>query len=308
MARCGVLVLGAAGFIGRALATRLAARGVRVVAASRGGLDCGAGIEARVTGALSVATDWGALLADVESVVHLASRAHAPPERGDAWISAEAATSGRLAAATRRAGLKRVVLLSSVKAHGAAGHFRSDDPLRPADPYGRAKVAIEQAMREAGDALVVLRPPLVYGPGVKANFSALLRLVASGAPLPLASIDNRRSLVFLENLLDLIETALADPDAGGQSFLLRDDDDVSTPDLVRLIAGAMGKRARLFPCPPSVLRGAAQLCGRGAAAERLLETLTVDDAPTRRALGWRARVSLADGIALTTRSFLGAAA
>jgi nucleoside-diphosphate-sugar epimerase len=299
------LVLGAAGFIGRALAARLASRGVRVVAASRNGLDCGASVEARATGALSAGTDWAALLADVESVVHLASRAHAPPERGDAWISFEAATSGALAAAARRAGLRRVVLVSSVKAHGDAGHFRSDDPLRPADPYGRAKAAIEEAMRAAGEALVVLRPPLVYGPGVKANFGALLRLAASGVPLPLASIDNRRSLVFLDNLVDLIETALTDPRAGGQSFLLRDDDDISTPELVRLIARAMGKRAHLFPCPQSLLRGAARLYGRGDAAERLLESLTVDDAPTRRALGWRPRVALADGIALTCRSFLG---
>ena len=300
----GVLVLGAAGFIGRRLVARLAARGRRVVAASRRETAFAAGIEPRTVGELTAATDWAGLLGNVDSVVHLASRAHAPPERGEAWIEAEAATARALAAAARGAGVRRIVLISSVKAHGAAGRFRASDPLRPADPYGRAKAAIELAMREAGEALVVLRPPLVYGPGVKANFRALLRLAASGVPLPLASIDNRRSLVFLENLLDLIETALEDPRASGRAFLLRDDRDVSTADLVRIIARAMGRSARLFPCPPAVLRGAARLVGGGEAADRLLETLTVDDEPTRRTLDWRPRVALEDGIAATWRAYV----
>ncbi len=304
MASPGVLVLGAGGFIGRPLVARLAARGRRVIAAPRGATAFAASVELRATGTLSAATDWPALLADADAVVHLANRAHAPPEQGHAWIEGEAATSRVLAAAARKAGIRRIVLLSSVKAHGSIGRFRASDPLNPADPYGRAKAAIEQAMGEAGDALVVLRPPLVYGPGVKANFRALLRLVASGVPLPLASIDNRRSLVFLENLLDLVEIALDDPRASGRAFVLRDERDLSTAELVRLIAPAMGRSARLFPCPPSVVRVAARLAGRGEAAERLLETLTVDDEPTRRTLDWRPRIALADSIAATCRAYL----
>ncbi len=304
MASGGVLVLGAAGFIGRPLVARLAARGRRVIAAPRRDTAFAAGVELRATGELTAATDWATLLAGAESVVHLASRAHAPPEHGEAWIEAEAATSRALAAATRKAGIRRIVLFSSVKAHGGAGSFRASDPLRPADPYGRAKAAIEQAMREAGDALVILRPPLVYGPGVKANFRALLRLAASGMPLPLASIDNRRSFIFLENLLDLVEIVLDDARASGGAFLLRDKRDLSTAELVRIIARAMGRSARLFPCPPSLLRIAARLVGQDDAADRLLENLTVDDEPTRRTLDWRPRVALEDGIAATCRAYL----
>ena len=304
MASDAVLVLGAGGFIGRPLVARLAARGRCVIAASRSGRALAAGVETRATGDLTGATDWPRLLAGAGTIVHLATRAHAPPERRDAWIENEAATARSLAAAACRSGIRRIVLFSSLKAHGGEGRFRASDPLRPTDPYGRAKAAIEQAMGEAGEMLVILRPPLVYGPGVKANFRALLRLAASGLPLPLASIDNRRSLVFLENLLDLVEVALDDPRAPGRAFVLRDERDVSTADLVRTIACAMGCSPRIFPCPPSVLRCAARLVGQGPAADRLLETLTVDDEPTRQTLGWRPRVALEDGIAATCRAYL----
>lgn len=299
-----VLVLGAAGFIGRALVARLAARGRRVVAASRVPAAFAADVETRSTGNLTATTDWPSLLAGADSVVHLATRAHALPEEGDAWIGAEAAASHALAAAARVLGIRRVVLMSSIKAHGGTGHFHASDPLRPTDPYGRAKAAVEQAMRDAGAPLVVLRPPLVYGPGVKANFRALVRLIASGLPLPFASIDNRRSLIFLENLLDLVELALDHPRAPGRAFLARDDRDVSTAELARLIARAIRRQDRLFPCPPVLLRGAARLVGRGEAADRLLETLTADDEPTRRTLDWRPRVTLEDGIAVTCRAYL----
>jgi len=304
MASGSVLVLGAGGFIGGPLVVRIAARGRRVIAATRHSAAFPAGVEPRATGTLTAATDWAALLAGADAVVHLASRAHQPPEHGEAWIEAEAATARSLASAARAAGVRRLVLVSSVKAHGGAGHFRASDPLRPTDPYGRAKAAIEQAMGAAGEALVILRPPLVYGPGVKANFRALLRLSASGLPLPLARVDNRRSFVFLENLLDLIELALDDPGAAGQAFVLRDDRDVSSAELVRLMVRAMGRTSRLFPCPPWALRTAARLMGNGEAAARLLEDLTVDDEPTRRALGWRPRIALEDGLAATCRAYL----
>ncbi len=304
MASGGVLVLGAGGFIGRPLVARFAARGRRVIAAVRTPVAFAANVEQRVTGTLSATTDWMALLAGSDCVVHLASRAHKPAAPGDAWIENEVAISRALVAATHAAGVRRIVLFSSVKAHGEAGRFRASDPLRPADPYGRSKAAIEQAMSAAGEALVILRPPLVYGPGVKANFRALLRLAASGLPLPLASIDNRRSFVFLENLLDLVELALDDPRAAGQAFLMRDERDLSSAELVRLLARAMGRPARLFPCPPSVLSLAARLARQGEAAARLLEDLTADDEPTRRLLGWRPRIAPEDGLAATARAFM----
>jgi nucleoside-diphosphate-sugar epimerase len=298
-----VLVLGGGGFIGRALSVRLAAGGERVVATVRQATELGEGIEALATGTLDAATDWAALTGEARAVVHLATRAHAPPELGTAWIEAEAATAAALAAAARRTGVERIVLMSSVKVHGEASArpYRADDPPAPADPYGHAKLAIEEAMRASGVPLVVLRPPLVYGPGVKGNFRALMGLVARGVPLPLASVANRRSLVFLDNLLDLVELALAHDRAPGRTFLVRDDRDVSTPELIRLIAAGLGRPARLLPCPPGLLAALARLAGRGDDATRLFGSVTIDDEPTRATLGWKPRVAIEDGVAATCR-------
>jgi UDP-glucose 4-epimerase len=309
-----VIVVGGAGFIGRALGTRLAAQRIPVVAVTRTPVTLGPGIAVRAAGDLTAATDWPALLEGAGTAVHLASRAHAPIAAGaeESWIAAEAATAAALGRAAGRAGLKRLVLMSSIKVLGETSGptpFRASDLPAPQDAYGRAKLRIEDAMAEAasesGVPLVVLRPPLVYGPGVKANFLSLLRLVDRGLPLPFASIDNRRSLIFLDNLIDLVALALSHPAAPGNRFLLRDDEEVSTPALVRLIAPALGRPARLFPCPPALLRGLAGLAGRADAAERLLGSLRVDDSAMRATLGWLPRVPLADGIAATCRWFRG---
>src|SRR6266851_1725884 len=213
----------------------------------------------------------------------------------------------------RRGGVERVVLVSSIKVLGEATDgvpFRAGRPAAPADAYGFVKWCLEEAMRGAaaaadGPALTVIRPPLVYGPGVKANFRALLRLVDRGLPLPFASIANRRSLVFLDNLVDLVEVALVHPAARDGTFLLRDEEEVSTPELIRRIARALGRPARLFACPPSLLRLAARAAGRGAAADRVLGSLSIDDAATREQLGWRPRVALDDGLAATCRWYRG---
>ncbi len=253
-----ILVLGADGFIGRALMAHLARAGVAAIGATR-----------RDTGTLEASSDWSALLDGCRAVVHLASLAHAPAA-GTAWIEAEAATGAALAAAARGAGIERIVLMSSIKVHGddtGAGRFHASDRPAPGDDYGRCKLAIEQAMAAEGGRLVVLRPPLVYGPGVKGNFLALLRRVAAGVPLPLAGLANRRSVVFLDNLMDLIAIALSDERADG-AYLVRDDDEVSTPMLVRMIARGLGRRARLFPCPPALLLAGARLAGRTEAALR----------------------------------------
>ena len=300
-----VVVTGAAGFIGRALVERLAARGAKVVAVVRQPAALAPGVEQRAVGDITASTDWSGLLAGARAVVHLASRAHAAIADEQRWIESESAASAALARAARGAGLARIVLMSSIKVLGEASGdlpLRAHQPPAPEDVYGLAKWRMEEAMRAAaGEALVIIRPPLVYGPGVKANFRALIRLVDSGLPLPFAAIDNRRSLVFIDNLLDLVETALAHPAAAGETFLLRDDQDVSTPELVRRIAGALGRSARLFPVPPPLLRLAASLLGRAGDAERLVASLRVDDLATRRRLGWRPRVSLDDGLAATCR-------
>jgi UDP-4-keto-D-QuiNAc 4-reductase len=298
-----VVVTGAGGFIGRALVERLVARGTPVIAVLRRAAALPEGAVPAVLGELTSATDWSPLLKDARAVVHLASRAHAPARDEQRWIESEAAAGASLARQARSAGLDRLVLLSSIKVLGERTQdlpFRAHQPPAPEEVYGMAKWRLEEAMRAAaGEALAILRAPLVYGPGVKANFLALLRLVDSGLPLPLAAIDNRRALVFLDNLLDLVETALVHPAAAGETFLLRDEEEVSTAELTRRIARALGRRARLFACPPALLRQAASLAGRADAADRLLASLRIDDLATRQRLGWRPRVGLDEGLAAT---------
>jgi UDP-N-acetyl-alpha-D-quinovosamine dehydrogenase len=287
------------------LCRRLAAQGVPVRAITRvstGALSTGA--EYRATGTLGPTTDWAALFTGAHAVVHLASRAHQPP--GDeSWIEHEAATAAALAQAARTAGIARLLFVSSIKVMGeitTARPFRADMTPAPADAYGRAKLRVEGALQRGPD-LVVLRPPLVYGPGVKANFRALMELARRALPLPFASIRNRRSFIYLENLLDLIECGLTHPAAPGQVFLARDDEELSTPALLRHLAHHLGHAARLFPFPPSLLDGALRLVGRGTMANALCRSLSVDDEPTRHLLGWRPRVTLDDALAATCRWF-----
>jgi nucleoside-diphosphate-sugar epimerase len=302
-----IVVVGAAGFIGRALARQLAAAGQKVVAAVRHPVALGDGITVAALGEIGAATDWAPLFAGARAVVHLASRAHQPlgiaPQH---WIDEEVAAGAALARAAAAARLERVVLLSSIKVLGegtADRAYRAGQSPAPEDEYGLAKWSLETAMETAlrdGPTLTVLRPPLVFGPGVKANFLALLRLVDRGLPLPLAAVKNQRSLVSLDNLVDLIATVLDHPDAGG-TFLVRDDEEISTPELVRRIAHALGRPARLFPCPPAVLRGAARLAGRGDAIEKLLGSLRIDDSATRHRFAWQPRVAFDDALAATCR-------
>jgi nucleoside-diphosphate-sugar epimerase len=304
-AEAPIVVTGAAGFIGRALVERLARRGAAVVALVRQPLDLGPGITVRAIGDISPATDWSGYVAGARALVHLAGRAHAAVEDEQEMIESEAATAAALARSAVGASLERIVLMSSIKVLGEATvdlPMRAHRPPSPEDVYGLAKWRSEEAMRSvAGERLTILRPPLVYGPGVKANFRALIRLVDSGLPLPFDGIDNRRSLVFLDNLVDLIEVALSHPAAAGETFLLRDDTDVSTPQLVRRIAAALGRKARLFSVPPPLLQFVAAAVGRGAAAERLIGSLRVDDLATRERLGWRPQVGLDDALAATCR-------
>ncbi|MDE2230388.1 MAG: NAD-dependent epimerase/dehydratase family protein [Alphaproteobacteria bacterium] len=300
-----VVVLGAAGFIGHALAKRLAARGFAVRAVTRDAAGFAAPIEACAAGTLGRGTDWRGVLRDARAVIHLASRAHAPPGDAD-WFAAERATAAAIAAAAAAVGVERTILLSSIKVLGettASRPFSAASVSDPRDAYGRAKLAIEEAMRRSAPGLVVIRPPLVYGPGVKGNFRALLRLIARGVPLPLAAIHNRRAFVFRENLIALIETVLTHPAAPAGTFLLRDDAEIGTPQVVREIARRLGRPARLFPVAPRLLRLAAAMVGRGDAAGRLIDSLAIDDDETRTRLGWRPPHSLAEGLDVTCRWF-----
>lgn len=304
-----VVILGAAGFIGRALAVHLAANGVAVRAVTRGAATFATPIEARAAGTLDRNSDWHDLLSGARAVVHLASRAHVPA--GDAaWFAAEHDTAAAIASAAAAAGVQRTILLSSIKVLGETTTdrpFSATSAPAPQDIYGRVKLAIETAMQQHGaPGLTIIRPPLVYGPGVKGNFRALLRSIDRGVPLPLAAIRNRRAFVFRDNLLALIATALAHPATDGQTFLVRDNDEIGTPQLVREIARRIGKPARLFPVAPQLLRVASKAIGRGDAAERLIGSLTIDDSATRARLGWQPPISLAEGLDITCRWFVDA--
>jgi len=296
-----VVVLGAAGFIGRALTTQLAMSGFKVRAVTRTAAAFAAPVEARVAGTLDRRSDWRGLFDGARAVVHLASRAHAPP--GDAaWLATERDTAAAIAAAATVAGVERTILLSSIK---VLGETTTDRPFSaasqpdPRDAYGHAKLAIETAMRQHGaPGLTIIRPPLVYGPEVKGNFRALLRWIDRRLPLPLAAIRNRRAFVFRDNLLALIATAVVHPGAAGQIFLVRDDDEIGTPQLVREIGRRIGAPTRLFPAPAWLLRA--------VTADRLVGSLTIDDGATRAHLEWRPLFSLADGLDATCRWFVDA--
>lgn len=301
-----VLVTGASGFVGNALVARLAAQGrYRVRAAVRRPVDA---LDRRAEqvriGDLDGATDWDAALAGVHAVVHAAARVHVMQDTAAEPLQAFRTVNvdGTLQLARRAvaAGVRRLVYVSSIKVNGevtAPGRpFRADDPPAPADPYGVSKREAEDGLRAlaATGALevVIVRPPLVYGPGVRANFASLMRLVARGIPLPLGALDNRRTLVALDNLVDLIVTCLDHPAAANETFLAGDGEDLSTTDLVRRVGRALGRPARLIPVPAALLSLAARVVGRGAVAQRLCESLQVDTGKARRVLGWQPPVAV----------------
>jgi nucleoside-diphosphate-sugar epimerase len=307
-----ILVTGAGGFIGRGLCRGLVARGHQVIAGMRRAPaepepaleHC----EPRVLGNIAPGRRWGGELRDADIVIHLAQRAHRRASDRDLADEPEAAAA-LLRAAAANAG--RFVYLSSIKAMGEmtlpGQAFRADDQPRPQDAYGRAKLATEQtlirAAREAAIDLVVARPPLVYGPGVGGNFRALLRLVESGLPLPFAGLDNRRSLLARDNLVDLLAVAALHPAAAGRVWLAADGEDLSTADLVRILARGQGRVARLFTLPDPVFAILRSLPGLGPAVRRLTQSLQVDAAPTRTNLGWSPPVPVEAALRATARAF-----
>jgi nucleoside-diphosphate-sugar epimerase len=257
--------------------------------------------------------DRHALVDGVGTVVHLAAIAHRsnPLEGEMRRVNCDAAV--RLAEAA--AGLvRRFIFLSSVKVHGedsGSGAYAEDDALDPQDSYGRSKLEAERALTETasrnGIELVIIRPPLVYGPEVKANFLRLLGWVDSGLPLPFASVRNRRSLIYVGNLVDAIARFAEHPGARGP-FLVGDEESVSTPELVSRIARVLGRPARLLPAPPALLRVAGVIAGRRDEIRRLTGNLAIDSLRARRLLDWRPPYTLDAGLAQTARWFRSARA
>jgi nucleoside-diphosphate-sugar epimerase len=292
-----VLVTGATGFVGRAALAALAPAMALRAAARDDDAALPSGVERVAVGAVGPGTDWRRALDGVDAVLHLAARVHVmrPGRDEDALCAAvNAAGTRRLAEAAAAAGVGRFVFLSTLKVLGDASPgrpFTEADAPAPVGAYAASKWQAEQALAETpGLAVTILRPPLVYGPGVKGNFGALLRLAGSGLPLPLGAIENRRSLLYVGNLVDAIRAALAAPARPGcRTYLVRDGEDVSTPELLRRLG------ARLLPGPPALL---ARLVP-GGIAERLFGSLQADDARFRRDHGWTAPFSLDQGLAAT---------
>ena len=305
-----VLVTGANGFIGGALRRHLnAMSGMEACGSQRGAAvlaDRGAAL-VRVDG-LSAQTDWSAVVARAQVVVHAAARVHASGAGAkEALIEFRRINvqgTLRLAQQAAAAGVRRFVFLSSVKVSGEVTRpglpFVEEDLPAPQDPYAVSKMEAEQGLRllaaDTGMELVIIRPPLVYGPGVKANFAALLRAVQRGWPLPLGAVHNRRSLVALDNLVDFIVSCVTHPQAANQTFLVSDGHDLSTTDLLRGLARAAGVPAHLLPVPVWALQVGATLLGRRDAAQRLCGNLQVDIAKARRLLGWVPPLSVEEGL------------
>ncbi len=303
-----IWIPGATGFVGRALMARLQADGQSVEPVSRSASTVQGVIAHRVSA-------LGSLLSAGDTVVYCAGRAHiqkrhpSGAENGDAdsELAAyrranrdEPLAAARLASAR---GVRRFVFVSSIKVNGectTGAPFSERDTPDPQDDYGRSKWEGEQALwqhaQQTGMELVIVRPPLVYGPGVRANMAALMRAVGRGWPLPLASVNNKRSLVFVENLADLLAVCCKHPAAANETFLVSDGRDLSTPDLVRLMAEAQGRRARLWPLPVPLLKQGAGLLGRRTMADRLCDSLQVSADKAKNRLVWRPPFSVEEGL------------
>ncbi|WP_410017129.1 UDP-glucose 4-epimerase family protein [Pseudomonas sp. 5P_3.1_Bac2] len=313
-----MLVTGASGFVGGSLLRYLSAQGgYRLHAALRKECpDLPADVRCHQVEGLAPTTDWSQALAGVEVVVHSAARVHVMQEQEQDPLAeyrlANVAGTVQLARQALAAGVRRFIYISSVKVNGefteSGRAFTAEDTPAPQDPYGVSKWEAELALREllSGSSmeLVIIRPVLIYGPGVKANFLSLLRVVERGVPLPFARVTQRRSLVGIDNLLDLIKLCFDHPAAVGQIFLASDGQDVSLPELLRHIAHAMDKPCRLLPVPLSFMRAGAKILGRGAMAQRLLSSLQVDIRKNQQMLQWTAPVSLEQGVIKTVQAYL----
>jgi nucleoside-diphosphate-sugar epimerase len=292
-----VLVTGASGFVGKALCAEVCEKNIPIVSLKL---------------AHSDPENIAIALRQCSAVVHLAARVHVMQDASQDPLSDYRRTNvdvtlglARTAAAS---GVQRFVFVSSVKVNGestAVGQcFRPDDMPAPQDPYGISKMEAEQGLRqiaaESGMELVIVRPPLVYGPGVKANFAALMRAVQRGWPLPLGAVHNQRSLVALDNLVDFIITCITHPEAANQTFLVSDGQDLSTSELVRGMAQAAGVPARLLPVPVAALRLAGRMLGKVDAIDRLCGNLQVDISKARNLLDWAPPLSVKEGLRRAT--------
>ncbi|PFG09250.1 UDP-glucose 4-epimerase family protein [Marinobacter sp. LV10MA510-1] len=303
-----IVLTGATGFLGARLADQIDRQGdLNLTYIVRRALPAGDKCEV-VMGSLDACTDWSAALKSQEVVIHAAARVHIMKEEvADSlaeYRKVNVEGTLNLARQAGAAGIRRFIFISSIKVSGeqtAIGQpFFADDVPSPEDFYGISKHEAEQGLRqiaaETGMEVVVIRPPLVYGPGVKGNFASMIKLVGKGLPLPLGAVHNKRSLVALDNLVDLIITCIDHPGAANETFLVSDGEDLSTTQLLQGVAEAMGKPSRLIPVPAGLLQFGATLLGKKAMAQRLLGSLQVDISHTRKCLNWTPPLTVKQGL------------
>ncbi len=306
-----ILITGASGFVGRTLRKELLNQDYQVRAAMRSPGQLSAVGETVTVGAIDGETDWSDALRGVDAVIHLAARVHVMTDKTAdplaEFLKVNLYGTSNLARQAANAGVKRLVYVSSVKVNGeqttANRPFLESDEPDPQDFYAISKWRAEQDLqrneKETGLEVVIVRPPLVYGPGVKGNFFRLLAAVDRGIPLPLAGANNVRSLVYVGNLVDALIACATHPAAAGQTYLVRDGDDVSTAMLVDMIARSLGRNSRAFYFPPGLLRAAANLLGRAEQMDRLFGSLRINDEKLRGELAWSAPFTLEQGLRAT---------
>jgi UDP-glucose 4-epimerase len=299
-----VLLTGATGFVGSAVLKKLPANMTNVFGRRKPDITD----ISFYGGNLNKNTVFVDALVGVEVVIHVAARAHIMVDAAadPLTVFREINTAGTLnfAKQAAAAGAKRFIFISSIKVNGESTApnkcYRFDDKLDPQDPYSiskaEAEIGLLEIAKDSGMKVVIIRPPLVYGPGVKANFATMMKLAQKNYPLPLGAINNKRSLVALDNLVDLIITCIDHPKAENQTFLVSDDNDVSTTELLQMITRAVGKKSRLIPLPMRWIKLAAILLGKKAIADRLCGSLQIDLAHTKVTLGWKPPISLREGI------------
>jgi len=306
-----VMVTGANGFVGQALCAEAIRRGLHIRGATRSACELPIGAEPVIVGKIDGETDWTSALHNVDVVIHLAARVHVMKEAAAdplaEFLKVNLHGTTNLAKQAARAGVRRLVYVSSIKVNGEqtgeAAPFTELSQPNPKDPYAISKLQAEQALQriaqETGLEVAIVRPPLVYGPGVKGNFISLLTAIERGIPLPLASANNARSLVYVGNLVDALIACATHPSANGQTYLVSDGEDVSTAVLAEKIARALGRNSRLFHLPPALLRAVAALAGRSEQADRLFGSLRVSNEKIRGELSWSPPYTLEQGLRAT---------
>ncbi|SEI23465.1 UDP-glucose 4-epimerase family protein [Pseudomonas asplenii] len=312
-----ILVTGATGFVGSALVNELLRSNENIVVALVRRADVKLPKDVLVSEVSGAELDCSAVkLSEVNAIVHCAARVHVMNDASNDPLREFRKVNVKftldLASRAAEQGVKRFIYISSIKVNGeetAPGCiYRADDPPAPIDSYGISKMEAEEGLRalgkKTGMEIVIIRPVLVYGPGVKANFRSMMKVLKSGVPLPLGLIKNKRSLVSLDNLVDLIITCIDHPAASNQTFLASDGDDVSTPRLLTLMGQALGRPPRLVPVPTFFLEAVASLLGKKETLRRLVGSLQVDISKANELLGWRPVLSLEDGLKKTADNFI----